>query len=119
MNQMPDILPIPDGADNPKKLSDEKLLAYLEGKLSPGEQHEVELWLGDKGMESDALDGLKTLAPGEIRRSVNQLNHNLRKASRKKNKRRNPLPTEQFTWVAIVIVLLLVAVAFFIIKKTM
>jgi hypothetical protein len=101
-----------------KKLSEERMLAYLEGKLSSAEQHEVELWLADAGMESDAMEGLQTLKPDEIRVSVNHLNHHLRTATRKKNRRRKPLKTDQFTWIAIVIILFLVVLAFIIVRKS-
>ena len=39
-------------------ISQEQLIAYLEGRLSAEEQHDVELWLAEEGMESDALEGL-------------------------------------------------------------
>src|SRR3569833_3271394 len=65
------------------------LLAFLEGRLSPEEQHEVEQWLGSEGMESDAMEGLKNIPPTETRDTVDRINHELRRQLiPKKRKRR-------------------------------
>ena len=102
-----------------KRIPEDKLMAYIEGKLSPAEQREVELWLADEGMESDAMEGLQTLKPQDTVHSVNKLNHSLRKAiSGKKRGRRKP-NTDQFTWLAIFIVLLLIVVAYIVVRKSM
>lgn len=102
-----------------RRLPEDKLMAYLEGKLSAAEQHEVELWLADEGMESDALEGLRKLKPQEAIHSVNKLNHHLHKTLlNKKRKRRRP-KTDQFTWIAIAIILLLIVVAYIVIRKAM
>lgn len=101
------------------KLSDERLMAYFEGKLSPAEQHEVEQWLADEGMESDALEGLRELKPEETKHTVNKLNHQLRKTLTNKKKKRKPLKTEQYTLVAIAIILLLIVLAYIVIRKSL
>jgi len=101
------------------KLSEDKLMAYMAGALPPAEQHEVELWLANEGMESDAVEGLRTLQQAEVKHAVNQLNHNLRKAILKKKRRRKPLDTGQFTWIAVAIILLLIVLAFIVIRKSL
>jgi len=101
------------------KLSDERLMAYFEGKLSPAEQHEVEQWLADEGMESDALEGLRELKPEETKHTVTKLNHQLRKSLTNKKKKRKPLKTEQYTLVAIAIILLLIVLAYIVIRTTL
>lgn len=99
------------------KLSEDKLMAYLAGKLSQAEQHEVEQWLADEGMESDALEGLRSQPAADTQHSVSRLNHNLRKNIIGKKRKRRPMKTDQFSWVAIVIILLLVVIAYIVIRK--
>lgn len=95
---------------------DDKLAAYLEGRLSAAEQHEVEEWMNDEGMESDAIEGLKTLQTAEIKHSVSRINTQLNSnLAKNKRKRRQPKPN-QVTWIAILIILLLVVVAYLVIK---
>jgi hypothetical protein len=110
---------LPGGSNGNGKLSEERLMAYLEGKLPPVEQHEVEQWLADEGMESDAIEGLHELKPADTRHIVGKLNHNLRKTIVNKKRKRRPLDTGQFTWVAIAIILLLVVLAYLVIRKSM
>lgn len=107
---------LPGGRD---RLTEEKLLAYLEGRLNQAEQREVEEWLSDEGMESDAMEGLQSLQPHETRQSVSRINHRLRTSLFSRKRRRKPLKTEQLTWVAVVIILILVVVAYIVVRKSM
>ena len=102
-----------------KGIPEDRLMAYLEGKLPPEEQREIEKWLADEGMESDALEGLQQMSPAEVNHARGRLNHKLRTAIYSKKRRRKSLKTDQFSWVAIAIVLLLVVVAFLVIRKAM
>jgi hypothetical protein len=104
------------GQNGKKNLSDEKLMAYLEGKLTPAEQRDVEKWLADEGMESDALEGLNMLSSTETRIAVGKLNHKLRKNLLNKGKRRKPLKTEYVTWAAIIFTLLLAISVYLVIR---
>jgi hypothetical protein len=108
-------IPFP-GKGGKKPLSEDKLMAYLEGKLSPAEQHEVEEWLADEGMESDALEGFTTLNAGEARQSVNSLNHKLHKTLHHKKRKRRLLKTELNTTIAIAIILLLVVLGYILVR---
>ncbi|MFI5195933.1 MAG: hypothetical protein ACHQD8_02495 [Chitinophagales bacterium] len=119
MSDENNILSTGHGNGGKERLPEDKLMAYLEGKLSAAEQHEVELWLADEGMESDALEGLRKLKPEETMYSVNKLNHNLRKAMLSKKRVRRRPKTDQFTWIAVVIILLLIVVAYLVIRKAM
>jgi anti-sigma factor RsiW len=101
------------------KLPEEKLIAYLEGKLPAGEQHEVERWLADEGMECDAVEGLRALQPGQTKHSVDRLNHNLRKTLLARKRKRRTSRSDQQTWIAILIILLLVAIAYIIIRRAL
>jgi len=116
MSEHNNISPFSSGNEGKSKLSEEKLIAYVEGKLSASEQHEIELWLSDEGMESDAIEGLRTMKPGETIHTVNKLKHDLRKKITGKKRRRRQLSTDHFTWMAIAIILLLVVVAYIVIR---
>ncbi len=95
------------------KLPEDKLMAYLQGKLSPEEQHEVEAWLAEEGMEADALEGLKELPVSETNQLVNKLNYQLRAELNKKPRRRSKAIAEnKWAWLAVVIILLLCIVAY-------
>lgn len=95
-------------------LQEEKLMAYLEGKLSAEEQHEVELWLAEEGMESDAIDGLTTLSQQDTKDAIHRLNHQLRNQLKNTKSKRKHLQTNRWSWLAIIIVLLVVALGYFI-----
>ncbi len=116
MNNVNDILSTGSGKEGRKPLSEEQLLAYLEGKLPPSEQYEVEQWLAEEGMESDAVEGLSMIKPEETRQMVTNLNYTLNKTLVSKKKKRRPPLSSQYTLIAIIITLLLAAVAFAIIK---
>ena len=116
MSEQNNISPFGPGSGRKETLSEDKLMAYLEGKLPPAEQHEIELWLSEEGMESDALEGLRTLKPEDTLHTVDKLKHELRKTITGKKRRRRPLRTDHFTWMAIAIILLLVVVAYIVIR---
>lgn len=95
------------------RLPEEKLMAYLEGKLSPGEQREVEAWLAEEGMESDALEGLQQLAPEETKQSAARLNNELHKMiTSKKERRQKQIRNTPWSWTAILVILLLAILAY-------
>lgn len=98
------------------KLPQEKLLAYLEGKLPPDEQHEVEQWISEEGMESDALDGLRQMPATERGQSISKLNHRLRKSLMHKTRKRRKLKTDYNVLAAVFIILLLAVIAYLVIR---
>lgn len=115
MSELNDILST--GGNSKGKLPEEKLMAYLEGKLSPGEQHEVEEWLSAEGMESDALEGLKALDAEETKKTVGKINYELRKELGARNKRRTKhIKDNKWSWLAILIVLMLAIVCYIAIR---
>ena len=114
MSDQNNISPFDNGGKG--KLSEDKLVAYLDGKLSAAEQHDVELWLAEEGMESDALEGLKNLQPHETKQTIDKLKHDLRKTMVSGKRKRRPLRTDHITLIAIGIILLLTAVAYFVIR---
>lgn len=111
MSNQKDILSFEQGGRG--KIPEDKLMAYLEGRLSPEEQYEVEEWLSVEGMESDALEGLKELQPGEAKKTAGKINYELRKQLRTRNQRRTKLITENnWGWLAVLIVLMLAVVCY-------
>jgi len=113
MSDIKDIL-----MNNGGKLPEEMLLAYLEGTLPVEQQHEVEQWLSEEGMESDAIDGLKEITPGETKYTVSQLNHQLSKQLKGKKHTRKQIKDNPWSWVAIALILLLIALAYVILRLT-
>lgn len=105
MSHAANIFPSNDGK---RRLPDEKLQAYLNNSLSAEEQYEVEVWLAEEGMESDALDGLQQMDPLEVQQTLNKLQRDLhRQLIGKKRKRKGLYKDNQWAMTAIFIVLLL------------
>jgi anti-sigma factor RsiW len=116
MSSGSDITPFGRQGTENEKLSEDKLMAYLEGKLPPSEQHNVEQWLSEEGMESDALEGLRSLRPEDTLHAVDRLKHGLRKKLTGKRHKRKALITNPVTFVAIVVILLLAAIAYIVLR---
>jgi anti-sigma factor RsiW len=98
-------------------ISQEKLTAYLEGRLSAKERHEVELLLAEEGMESDALEGLRDIPADEAKHVVNKLNFQLRnQLSGKQRRRKEPVDQSVSSWLAIILVLLLCLIGYIVFR---
>lgn len=109
MNKNGDISPL----GSPKEsLSEERLLAYLEGTLPPQQQHEVEQWLAEEGMESDALEGLQQMERHARRQSIKSLNKRLTSTIRGKHKQRRKQKPDTNVAVAVAVILLLAVVCY-------
>jgi len=112
-DELKDIL----GNDKPAGLPEDKLMAYLEGRLSAEEQREVEQFLSQEGFEGDAIEGLKYLQPSDTKDTVDHLNHTLRKELLKHNrKRRRQIKDNPWALLAIALTLLFVILAYFVIR---
>lgn len=96
-------------------LSDELLLAYLEGKLDEENKRKVEAMLSNEGMESDAIDGLLQMPTQQTKRSVDKLNRQLAMAMSKKRRKKATL-SQLHIITYIILILVLVIVAFFVYK---
>jgi len=116
MENNENISPMQPGKRNAGKLSEEKLLAYLDGKLSGDEQHDVEHWLAEEGMEHDAIEGLGTMDRADRSHTINKLNHNLRKKTMRRRGAKKTTRTDSYILIAVFLILLLVAVAFLVIR---
>jgi len=100
--------------DGKGKLSEEKIQAYLEGTLSPEEQREVEFLLSEETMESDALEGLKQLPVEATQSSIKKLDKQLHQFVYKNKRRARPFADNKWSWLAIILILLLCILAYFI-----
>ena len=114
MSDLNDIL-----SNNKGKLPEDKLMAYLEGRLSPEEQREIEKLLTEEGMEADALEGLQNIPAIDAKESVNRINHQLRKDLLGKHpKRRRQIVSNPWAIVAIGVIIFLIVIAYIIIRMS-
>ncbi len=102
-------------------IDQETLLLYLQGKLSPEKQHELERQILDNEFAADAIDGLQDFGDKKkLALVVEQLNNDLKKrTSRKKARRLKTLQTEPWLLLALAIILVLVVICYFILFRHM
>ncbi|ATL48523.1 hypothetical protein COR50_15885 [Chitinophaga caeni] len=97
-------------------LGQQELLDYLQGKLSPAEQHRVEQHLADCEMCNDALEGLQQITKKEkIPFWLREIKWNLMKKLRLKNHRKRKLKIYVSAILVTAIVLLLVFMVYWVI----
>ena len=102
-----------------KETDQQKLLDYLENKLSPEEKHEVEKLLVDSDFDSDAAEGLQQLPDkSHLPEVVNELNKILVKKLSKRRKKllKKKSPELTIPVVATIIILLLVLMFYLLLK---
>jgi hypothetical protein len=99
------------------KLTEEKLNAYLQGKLTAQEQHDVEQWLADEGMEADAIEGLKDMPASETAALTKRINNTLQlELHKKRHRRTKAIKENNWAWIAVIIILLLCIVAYVVVN---
>lgn len=96
----------------PDSVSEEQMLAYLEGRLPPEAARVVEEALAEEGLESDAVDGLQSLDTAEAKRLSARLNHDLLRKIRSGKRARRRGMDEKWVWVAVLVVLLTLVLAY-------
>ena len=95
-------------------ITEEALLAYAEGKLSPVEQAEMERLLRDDPFAQEALEGMrKSSKPSEIHHALTSINSQLREKTgiRERNKKGIQIHWANYAYAALVLGVL-VGVAF-------
>lgn len=98
-------------------LPQDKLLAYLEGKLSPAEQREVEALLSDDSMDSDALEGLQGIDVSDTKQLASRINYKLQyDLKKKKSRRKDHFADNKWAWLAVLLVLMLCIVGYIVVK---
>ncbi len=94
-------------------LSDEQMIAYLEGRLTGDELRKVELLLTEEGMDSDALEGLRGISTTEAQEMTGAINRQLRQSLKKKKRRnRRGIMEQKWSWMAVAVILLLAVICF-------
>ena len=104
----------------PAGVDEATMLRYLQGALPPDQQHEIERKILSDDFESEALEGLEEMKNREgIADTVAQLNSELRIKTRTKKSKRKPtdFSEDRWLWIAIFIILFLIALSYMIIHK--
>ena len=102
------------------EVDQETLLLYLQGKLTPEKQHELEKQLLDNEFAADALEGLQQFEDRkQIAAYAEQLNIELKKkTSRKKSyRKKRSVQAEPWLIITLAIILLLLIITYFIIYR--
>ena len=102
-----------------KDIDNQKLMDYLAGKLSAEEKHEVEKWMIDNEFAGDAFEGLNKFPPRkDLGKYVDNLNKELAAYILQKKHRRDRKKLNQPSWlyIAIIVILMVLIVTFFVIS---
>ncbi len=103
-----------------KDIDNQKLMDYLAGKLSAEEKHEVEKLMADNDFVNDAVEGLGEVKNRKnIQAIVDQVNIDLQKKLEQKKIRKEKRRLKEYPWIylAIIIILVLVVLAYYVIHK--
>lgn len=102
------------------EVDQQALLLYLQGKLTAGQQHQLEKNLMNNDFATDALEGLGNIKDQkQMHALVEQLNNELRKKTQKKKEQTKNRLLKQPPWtiISIIVILILVIISYFIIQK--
>lgn len=103
-----------------KDIDNQKLIDYLNDKLSQEDKHEFEKNMADSEMLNDVIEGLQKFKnKKDISAFVEQLNINLKKQLEKKKEKKSKREIKNLNWLYfyIILILVIVLIAFLIIKK--
>jgi hypothetical protein len=107
-------------SNSSKDIDNQQLMDYLAGKLSENDKREVEMLLADNEFLNDALEGLENVKDKKnINVFVEQLNRELQKKllRKKLKKQKRKLPQQRWIYIAIIVILALVILTWFMIMK--
>src|SRR3954469_16436180 len=96
-------------------IDQETLLRYLQEKLSPEEQHEIEKGMMESDFDSDALEGLQEVKDKKNLTSLlQQLQSDLKEKTEKKKRARQKkeLKIEPWLIVTLMIILIIAVISF-------
>jgi hypothetical protein len=99
--------------------AEQQMMNYLDGKLSGTELYQFEKQMADSSMLNDAVEGLQILEnTNKINSYVTDLNKQLKKYTSSKKKRRikNHLELNDWTSLAIILVITLCIIGYFVVK---
>ncbi len=102
-----------------KNIDQQRLLAYLEGKLSPEERHAIEKLLIDSDFDNDAAEGLSQVHDkSKLPLVMNELNRKLvSKLSKRRKKLLKRTPDMIIPVAATIIILLLIFMLYIFLRK--
>jgi hypothetical protein len=103
-----------------KDIEQEKLLDYLNKKLSAADAHEVEKQMADDEFMNDAVEGLENFKnKQDLTLLVDQLNRDLKRQTAKKKlkKEKRKLREQPWLYLTIVILLILIVISYVLVKK--
>ncbi len=100
-------------------LTEEELLQYLQGNLTPEERNAVEQRLASSDMMSDAEEGLRLADEKKMRHAVADLNKqlSLQLQQQRRKRKHKPIPNQSLVIITTFIVLLLIVLAYLVIYK--
>lgn len=101
--------------------NDDRLMKYLEGKLSGEELYEFEKQMADSDLLNDAVEGLEAMKQQKnIDVYVNDLNKHLQQytSSKKKRRLKNRLELNDWTLLSIFLIIALCVIGYFVIKMS-
>ena len=103
-----------------KDIDNQALLNYLSKQATAEKQHEIEQSMADDPFLNDAIEGLQEIKSGELLPDyVNQLNGELLRNLSEKKKRRTKRrwKDQPYTYVAILLVLIILIVCYELLKR--
>ena len=103
-------------------IDQETLLRYLQGKLSPEEQHKIEKGMMESDFDSDALEGLQGMKDKKnLTVLLQQLQKDLKKKTEKRKQRREKMRMKDQSWlyVSIIIIILLIIICYIVVHNAM
>jgi hypothetical protein len=107
-------------SENNKNIDTRQLMDYLNDQLSEADKHAIEKNMAGDIFTNDAVEGLQEFnSTKDISLLAAQLNKDLQNktAKNKKRKEKRQWKDQPYTYVAITIILLLLATSYFIIRK--
>lgn len=107
---------------DPGEVDPEKLLLYLQGKLTEEQKHEVEMQLQQNAFAEEAAEGLETFRDKEqLQYMVEKLNRDLKKKTATKKRRRDKLRIKDQPWlyISLLILFLLIVLSYIVITRMM
>ncbi len=102
------------------EVPDQKILDYINGKLSGEELHEFETLMLDSEILNDTVEGLQKIKEhSDPEQMAHRLNKKLKKQLYKKPERQGQKSIKEMNWIYIVIliILLLVIAGYFVVQK--
>ena len=99
---------------------DQKILDYINGKLSGTELHEFEALMLDSEILNDTVEGLEKIKEhNDPEQMAHRLNKKLKKQLHKKPERQGQKSIKEMNWIYIVIliILLLIIAGYFVVQR--